>query len=383
MYDILCHVQNKEIAMSVFSSRSTIAIIRHLTFEDLGAFSPVLRNMDCTQQILDAGIDELTQPIESSDLVIVLGGPIGVYESDRYPFLATEQKALARRIDLGLPTLGICLGAQLIAAAAGAQVYPGHTKEIGWGKIKLTEQGENSCLSVLEEAPVLHWHGDTFDLPVGATCLAGNTNYPHQAFALGANILGLQFHPEIDTKRIEQWLIGHAFELNTAGIDPVVLRQQSRELEASVALTAEHLLTAWLNQLDIPQAADQLIHYQRKLAYETDSADLFSEMTEQINIVVVDTRSADAFNREHIPSAINIPHRTMDRDNTKRLDKRATYITYCDGIGCNASTRGAVKLSKLGFHVKELIGGLDWWRRDGYETKGSQGHSGKSPGCGC
>lgn len=121
----------------------------------------------------------------------------------------------------------------------------------------------------------------------------------------------------------------------------------------------------------------QIEFYQAKLAWETDSWDLFEALSSGQDVVVVDARSQDAYKTEHIPSSVNIPHSTMSGLTTGHLDKTKTYVTYCDGIGCNASTKGALKLAKLGFTVKELLGGLDWWKRDGYATDGSQGCSGK------
>ena len=100
-------------------------------------------------------------------------------------------------------------------------------------------------------------------------------------------------------------------------------------------------------------------------------------------IVVIDARSPEAYALEHIPTAINIPHRTMSEATTRELDTSKVYVTYCDGIGCNASTKGALNMAKLGFQVKELMGGLDWWKRDGYETEGAQGVSGTEITCGC
>lgn len=121
---------------------------------------------------------------------------------------------------------------------------------------------------------------------------------------------------------------------------------------------------------------EQLKHYQDKLAFEIDSADVadfFSRQPGAEKLVVIDARSNDAFQHEHIPGAISFPHRTMNADSVNILDKDATYVTYCDGIGCNASTKGALKLSTYGFKVKELMGGLDWWKRDGYSTEGLAG----------
>ena len=128
---------------------------------------------------------------------------------------------------------------------------------------------------------------------------------------------------------------------------------------------------------------DRIAHYENKLNYETDSYDLWESITLGKDIVVVDARSAEAYAERHIPGAVNIPHRTMDPDSTAHLDKNSLYVTYCDGIGCNASTKGALNMARLGFNVKELMGGLDWWIRDGYETEGLQATEGKALVCGC
>jgi rhodanese-related sulfurtransferase len=116
---------------------------------------------------------------------------------------------------------------------------------------------------------------------------------------------------------------------------------------------------------------EPLRHFENKLAFETDSWDLKVALEAGENIVVVDARSPQAYQKEHIPGAINIPHRTMNQETTKQIDKASLVVTYCDGIGCNASTKGALNMTKLGFRVKELMGGLDWWNRDGYKTEGS------------
>lgn len=128
---------------------------------------------------------------------------------------------------------------------------------------------------------------------------------------------------------------------------------------------------------------DQLTYYQKKLAYERDSADLFSALKEDKSIILVDSRTTSAFDKEHIPSAINLPHREMCTNSTSFLDKSKTYICYCDGIGCNASTKAALKLLTLGFKVKELTGGIDWWKRDGYATEGENAQAGTAVDCGC
>ena len=114
---------------------------------------------------------------------------------------------------------------------------------------------------------------------------------------------------------------------------------------------------------------DHIQHYEDKLKYETDSWDLNEAIQNGENIVVIDARSPEAFAEGHIPGALNFPHRKMNEDSMADLDRDALYVTYCDGIGCNASTKGALNMARLGFNVKELMGGLDWWKRDGYPTE--------------
>ncbi len=124
-------------------------------------------------------------------------------------------------------------------------------------------------------------------------------------------------------------------------------------------------------------------YYQNKLTYEIDSADLFSGLKNDEKIRVIDARKQEAYAVEHIPGAINIWHGEMTAQTTRELDASILYITYCDGIGCNASTKGALRMSELGFHVRELLGGLDWWKRDGYATSGKQAQEGTAISCGC
>ena len=128
---------------------------------------------------------------------------------------------------------------------------------------------------------------------------------------------------------------------------------------------------------------DQLNHYKQKLAFETDSWDLYEAMSRNEPVVVIDGRSAEAHARERIPGAVNLPHREIDEGATRSLDRSKLYVCYCDGIGCNASTKTALKLLTLGFRVRELMGGLDWWKRDGYATAGDGARAGTEITCGC
>ena len=179
----------------------------------------------------------------------MLGGPVGVYDTGSYPFLIDAIELLKDRLAANRPTLGICLGAQLMAAALGAGVAPGDEKEIGFAPLNLTETGGQSPLAHLANAPVLHWHGDSFAIPNGAEKLAETPACANQAFALGPNILGLQFHPEADAKRIERWLIGHACELATAGVEPGVLRTDAARYGAPLRDAGRLMFSQWLKEL--------------------------------------------------------------------------------------------------------------------------------------
>lgn len=127
----------------------------------------------------------------------------------------------------------------------------------------------------------------------------------------------------------------------------------------------------------------QINHYKQKLEFEMDSSDLFEAINKGEQIIIIDTRKPVAYNEEHIPLANNFPHREMTEESTKNLARNVLYVTYCDGIGCNASTKGALKMAQLGFKVKELIGGLDWWKRDGYATQGTISSQGLKLNCAC
>lgn len=128
---------------------------------------------------------------------------------------------------------------------------------------------------------------------------------------------------------------------------------------------------------------EQIEHYQAKLAYEMDPSDLFDALEKGEDVIALDARKAFGYEKERIPGAINIPHREITAENTRQLDRSKTYVCYCDGIGCNASTRGALNMAKLGFKVKELMGGLEWWKFDGYATEGSGATEGSVVQCAC
>jgi GMP synthase (glutamine-hydrolysing) len=228
--------------------------IRHVSFEDLGNFGPVLAAHGFDIRYVDCGIDDIAAVDPCNpDLLIVLGGPIGAYEDEFFPFIKDEIRLLEQRLEARRPTLGICLGAQLIARTLGARVYPGPQKEIGWSRLTMTTPGTKSPLRHLS-APVLHWHGDTFDLPREATLLASTEKCVNQAFSWGDNILALQFHPEVIGRNIEQWFIGHACEISaTDGVSVPVLRRDTLQFAAGLELQAGRCLADWLDTIDLDE----------------------------------------------------------------------------------------------------------------------------------
>lgn len=160
-----------------------------------------------------------------AEVVIILGGPISANDVNRFPYLEGELEMIRYRLKNKLPTLGICLGAQLIVKAMGAKVYSMTKPEIGWAPLKLTDAGRRGPLKNLE-SPVLHWHGETFELPDGCETLASTPHCKNQAFAVGDHTLGLQFHIEVHNGHLENWLLGHIHGLDHNGIDVPSLRER-------------------------------------------------------------------------------------------------------------------------------------------------------------
>jgi GMP synthase (glutamine-hydrolysing) len=184
--------------------------------------------------------------ILSPDLLVVMGGPMGVYDADTYPWLADEITVIRRRLAADLPILGVCLGSQLIAAALGAEVRKGPVREIGFAPLALTGPGKASPLRHLAGVDVLHWHGDTFDVPDGTELLATTAPYA-QAFARGRNVLALQFHAEMgEDERFEHWLANDIADIAEVGTTPEALRADHDRLGAAAVAAGRAMIAEWL-----------------------------------------------------------------------------------------------------------------------------------------
>lgn len=230
---------------------STCFVLRHVPFESLGLLEPLLRARGLEIQIIDVPVTDLPKhQLQETELVVVLGGPIAAYEEHLYPFLTQELDLIERRLQQGKATLGICLGAQLMARALGAKVYAGSQREIGWSALQLVKHSGEHPLATLEHQSVLHWHGDTFDLPNDAELLASTSITPHQAFSWGKRAFALQFHLEVTARELEAWFVGHACELSQLGPRALAeLRVASRTLAPALAPHALRALGGILDRV--------------------------------------------------------------------------------------------------------------------------------------
>lgn len=207
-------------------------IIKHNPSEGGGLFEKILREKGWTKEILPLYDGKaLPVSVDSYGLILIMGGPMSANDEDRVPFLKKELPFIRQMLKLGKPVLGICLGAQLMAKSLGAQVYPGPYKEIGWYFLNQTPAAKSDPLFSLLDSCflVFQWHGETFDLPNGGMCLAGNEAYPRQAFRFGERAYGLQFHFEVTEPMIKTWVGQWAEEIKQAKPQPLTAQDILRD----------------------------------------------------------------------------------------------------------------------------------------------------------
>jgi GMP synthase (glutamine-hydrolysing) len=238
-------------------AKSCIAL-QHIHPEDLGSFEQPIRmaGYEITYLPAPTATSAEHEKALTADLLVVLGGPIGVYDIDIYPFLRAEQAVVETRLSKRLPLLGLCLGAQLMAKAAGSRVYPSGTHEIGWFPLRRAVDLPEDCPSrhlfgSNEEVPMIHWHGDTYDLPPSARRLASTALVREQGFMIGNYAMAWQCHPEFLETNLEHWLVTHAHELNERGGEQLIaqIRNDTSRWGAELAVRGRKMITSWLERL--------------------------------------------------------------------------------------------------------------------------------------
>lgn len=231
-------------------TKLSLQAIRHVGFEDLGSFEVPLRKAGFDIGYVDVAEQDLAMldPL-GADLLVVLGGPIGVDDYEAYPVITQEIELLRARLTADRPTLGICLGAQVMAAGLGARVYQGSEEEMVGRPSNLRQPAAPTLLPRSKMCRFCIGMATRSICPTGASVSPLPPICLNQAFSRGPNTLGLQFHAELVAARFEHWLLGHASELATSGVSPAMLRRdaefQGKRLEESGA----RLLTGWLARL--------------------------------------------------------------------------------------------------------------------------------------
>jgi GMP synthase-like glutamine amidotransferase len=221
--------------------------LQHVPFEGLGSMQPWLEDAGYRIGVTRLFAADPFPPIAELDLLIVMGGPMSVNDEGQFPWLIEEKAFIRAAIEAGVAVLGVCLGAQLIANAFGARVYPNSVQEIGWFPVQRTELAESGQLVLPPESMVLHWHGETFDLPAGACHLARSQGCENQAFQLGEGVIGLQFHLEATCELLDGFI-----EADGAALQPATYVQSAEvitERAGDFMPEAQRLMGVVLNYL--------------------------------------------------------------------------------------------------------------------------------------
>ena len=228
-------------------------IIRHVPYEGVAGYRQPIEEAGYRIDRVDVSDPDFSSlDLREPDLLIMMGGPMGVYEQDRYPWIACQLRRLRHRLEAERPTLGVCFGAQMMAAALGAEVYPGPHKEVGFHPVRLHDAGASSPLRHLQDVPVLHWHGDTFTLPDNVELLASSHLYDYQVFRRGPNILALQFHAEMgEDERFNAWIEEWPESVIEAGGDEASLRATHDLCGPPAVAAGRKMVGEWIGNLNL------------------------------------------------------------------------------------------------------------------------------------
>ncbi|MBI2357313.1 MAG: gamma-glutamyl-gamma-aminobutyrate hydrolase family protein [Deltaproteobacteria bacterium] len=232
---------------------SNVWVLQHISCETLGTIADALEGASIRHQYIRpfAG-DPVPEEIEGCAGLIVMGGPMGVYEKYRHPFLADEMRLIEKALRAQVPMLGVCLGSQLLAATLGAAVTKGQRKEIGWYPVTLAESCKEDPLwtGVEPRFTAYHWHGDIFDLPQGAVSLASSALTRHQAFRYGQNAYGFLFHMEVTPGMIREMVHAFAEELREAKVDGKEILNRTAECLPPLQAIGQSVFQRWTSLLE-------------------------------------------------------------------------------------------------------------------------------------
>lgn len=237
--------------------RPRVLVFQHVPYEPLGTLDPLLKERGCRLRYVNFGREPESRPrLAGYDALIALGGPMNADQISTFPNLLTEMDILREAVARNMPVLGICLGAQLLAKAAGGDVSRNAFREIGWYDVTLTDTGlADPVLQVFgPEREVFQWHEDGIALPPAGECLARSALSEVQAFRIGANAYGFQFHLEVNRPLIERWLTveAHAAVLaeERGRIDPAAIRRRSDEAVQALAALSRATFSRWIDLFD-------------------------------------------------------------------------------------------------------------------------------------